>query len=169
MIEHGVVFVIVGVVLVAASAALGTAVVRGIRLQRRILAHGLTAEARCLETYVTHDADRTSSTRHVILGFRTQDGADIRIEDTSRVPRVVGDITRVRYLPDRPHRAITAGSSPMIFGWTLLTVFSLLLLCGSALAFMKGLGVFDPTHPTDPSGVFPDSDHPLPVVPWPTP
>ncbi|MBM9508904.1 DUF3592 domain-containing protein [Actinacidiphila acididurans] len=168
MIRHGIMFVIGGAVLVAASAALGTAVVRGIRRQRRTLARGLTAEARCLETYVTHDGDHSSSTRHVILGFRTQDGSEIRIEDTSRVPRVVGDVAQVRYLPDRPHRAIVIGSSPMIFGWTLLTIFCLLLACGSALSFMKGYGVFDPTHPTDPSTVFPNPDDPFPTFPWPT-
>ncbi|MFJ6384372.1 DUF3592 domain-containing protein [Kitasatospora sp. NPDC092039] len=103
--------------------------VRRARLDLRTPAEGLSAEARCLETYTTQERDpssrRTRTERHVILGFRTRDGAEVRLEDTSGARRVVGDHATVRYLPDRPHRAVVvdrgrAGIATRIAGDVLI-------------------------------------------------
>lgn len=112
-------FGVIGLLVMAVGPAFPIAAVHKARLRARTLAHGLTAEARCLETYVaegrvgTDPSDRrTRSVRHVILGFRIPDGRDIRFRDTSGVPRVMGDHVPVRHLPDQPHRAVAADRAP---------------------------------------------------------
>ncbi|MFJ1792560.1 hypothetical protein [Kitasatospora griseola] len=58
-----------------------------------------------LDTHLTRDRPddwlSTVTRRHVVLGFRTADGQDIRVKDTTGVPRVDGDRVTVRYLPSR--------------------------------------------------------------------
>lgn len=112
----GYVFGFIGLLVICGGLSLPVAAARKARLRARVLAVGLAAEARCLETYVTQERvsgsdssdRRTRTVRHVIIGFRTEDGRDVRFEDTSGAPRVVGDHVPVRYLPDQPHRAVTA-------------------------------------------------------------
>ncbi|WP_327287996.1 DUF3592 domain-containing protein [Streptomyces sp. NBC_01198] len=150
----GVVFGMIGLLFACAGAAFGLTLVRRTRWRRRALAQGLTAEARCLETYVARDHSAisaggfstSSATRHVILGFRTRDGRDIRIEETSRVPRVVGDFVEVRYLTEHPERATVAGASPsgvslgLVVGLAFCAVFTCVGLLFAATGF--GIGYF---------------------------
>ncbi|WP_158835622.1 DUF3592 domain-containing protein [Streptomyces sp. NRRL S-350] len=108
-----VVWSVLGFVGAAAGVAVLVGVVLRTRLRARTLARGLTAWAECLETYVAVETRgagterRTFTERHVILGFRTPDGLDVRFRDRSGVPRVVGDRVRVRYLPERPQGTVT--------------------------------------------------------------
>ncbi|MFD7479029.1 DUF3592 domain-containing protein [Streptomyces sp. NPDC059837] len=75
------------------------------------LARGLMTEAVCVETFVTEewdfDSNMTKTTRHMILAFRTRDGAEIRLDRTIGA-HVVGDVVPVRYLPEHPERAAVA-------------------------------------------------------------
>ncbi|WP_406197213.1 DUF3592 domain-containing protein [Kitasatospora sp. NBC_01560] len=146
----GILFGIVGSVFAALGPAMAVAAVHRARLRARTLANGLVAQAVCLETYVTEERvgtdlsdRRTRSVRHVILGFRTFDGRDVRFRDTSGAPRVVGDHVPVRYLPDRPHRAVTAdrGTSGAVAGAVVATVFGLVFaVTGLFFAFL-GFGI----------------------------
>ncbi|QMU77532.1 DUF3592 domain-containing protein [Streptacidiphilus sp. PB12-B1b] len=131
----GFLFAVLGVVM--AVTLLRRAVGRG-----RALSHGLTAEARCLEAYVTRSSDG-SSRRRVILGFTTVDGQQIRIEETPRGPIVAGDFVQVRYLPERPQQAVQVGGS--VAGTAVGTVFGL-VFCSCFVAVglavgLSGLGV----------------------------
>ncbi|MER7585335.1 DUF3592 domain-containing protein [Kitasatospora sp. NPDC097691] len=118
MSDGSVVWSVVGVVGSVAGAAALVGVALRVRLRARTLAQGLTARARCLETYLTVETRgtgserRTSTERHVIMGFRTADGRDVRFRDGSGAPRVVGDQVPVRYLPERPRRAVIADGHP---------------------------------------------------------
>jgi hypothetical protein len=116
---------------------------------------------------VTHDSSpgssdhygRSSSTRHVILGFRTQDGRDIRVEDTSGIPRVVGDFVQVRYLPERPGNAVAAeaGSSGVSIGLLLTLLFCAVFTCIGLFFAAAGFGIgfYGLSTPTDSSTVYP--------------
>ncbi|MFD8081885.1 DUF3592 domain-containing protein [Kitasatospora sp. NPDC059722] len=115
----GVFFVIVGLVLAGAGLASAIGVAGGANRRARILQDGVPAEGQCLETFVTVErrvgsdlSDPGRHVRHTIIGFRTADGRDIRIEETSGVPRVVGDHVPVRYLPLEPHVAMAVDRSP---------------------------------------------------------
>ncbi|MGW2248628.1 hypothetical protein ACWCXH_00280 [Kitasatospora sp. NPDC001660] len=81
---------IVGLVFVGAGLAAAIGVAAKADRRARILRHGLRAEGRCLETYVTVErrvgSDRSEPGRHVrhtIIGFRTADGRGVRTEETS--------------------------------------------------------------------------------------
>ncbi|MEU8921960.1 DUF3592 domain-containing protein [Kitasatospora sp. NPDC048545] len=118
MADDSVLWSVIGVAASGLGAAALTGVVLKVRLRARTLAQGLTAQARCLDTYVTVETrgtgtDRhTSSDRHVIIGFTTPDGQDVRFRDTSGVPRVRGDRVPMRYLPERPRQAVIADQHP---------------------------------------------------------
>ncbi|MEV7414875.1 DUF3592 domain-containing protein [Streptomyces sp. NPDC089919] len=158
----GAVFGLVGLLFAAGGATMAVVQVRRVRAIGHTRAHGLTAEARCLETYVTQYRDSEGhrrTRRHVILGFRTRDGQDVRVEDQSGVPRVVGDFVPVHYLPDRPQQAVAAGPvAPGVqlatwFGVAFCTVFACLGLFFAGIGF--GIGSLDlgpspdPAAPTD--------------------
>lgn len=127
-------------------AAMGIAVLiytaRKVVERRRILRDGLVAEARCLETFVVHHSSQGhgQSQRRLILGFQTPDGRDVRAEVVSDVPHVIGDIVPVRYLPQRPERALPAGaasgigSGPILIGGVML-LFTCMGLFIAATAF----------------------------------
>jgi hypothetical protein len=113
-------------------------------LRRRTLAQGLSAEAVCLETYLKQERSEdgpTRTTRHAILGFRTHDGRDIRIDRTSGFTGTVGDFVPVRYLPERPDRAIAVGPGSSsgvvgaVIGMVFLAVFTCVGLSFAAVAF----------------------------------
>ncbi|MER5636647.1 DUF3592 domain-containing protein [Kitasatospora sp. NPDC002227] len=139
----GAVFGVVGLALAAGGLALAAFLLYRVVLRRRTLEAGLTAEAECLETYVTseaaYDEDRdryTRTMRHVILGFRTEDGRDVRIRDRSGAPRVVGDFVTVRYLPERPQDAAVAGRPTGIFAVGVgLGLFFCLVTVGVGVLF----------------------------------
>ncbi|MFG2825320.1 DUF3592 domain-containing protein [Kitasatospora sp. NPDC048365] len=96
--------------------------------------------------------------RHVILGFRTHDGRDIRMEDTSGVPRVVGDHVWVRYLPSQPQQAAVADAAPagQSIGLVLGLVVGAGFVCVGLLIAGAGLGVgffaSEPAYPEWPAG-----------------
>ncbi len=121
----GTVFGLVGSVFAVAGVGMAVALVRRLAGRRRALAHGLPAEARCLETYTTRNGDGPSH-RHTILGFRTQDGREVRIDDTTSRTVVVGDVVTVRYLPERPERAAVVGSGG---AGTWVGAFSAIAFC----------------------------------------
>ncbi|MFI5757162.1 DUF3592 domain-containing protein [Streptomyces sp. NPDC051569] len=145
----GVLIGLIGLLFACVGAGLGITLLCRMRWRGRALTHGLAAQARVLDTYVTHssrigpDQPGDTSTRHVILGFRTQDGRDIRIEDTSGLPRVIGDLVQVRYLPERPERAAVAGTSSVGagVGLALGLAFCVVFTCGGLFFAAMGFGV----------------------------
>ncbi|RKT17566.1 uncharacterized protein DUF3592 [Streptomyces sp. 1114.5] len=158
----GYVFGFIGLLVICGGLALPIAAARKARMRERILAVGLAAEARCLETYVTQERvsgsdssdRRTRAVRHVIIGFRTADGRDIRFEDSSGVPRVVGDHVPVRYLPDMPHRAVTAdrGRSGAKTGFAVAALVGLFFAGVGAAFAVSGFEIASGSHdlPTRP-------------------
>ncbi|MGW1764666.1 DUF3592 domain-containing protein [Streptomyces sp. NPDC002073] len=159
----GVVFGMIGLLFAAIGVTMAVVLVRRTVLRSRTLARGLTAEARCLDTYVTQHRDtehRRRTARHVILGFRTQDGQDIRFEDTSGVPRVVGDFVPVRYLAHRPQQAVALGPvAPglrigTVLGLAFCTVFACVGLFFAAIGFGVGYLAGTSDLPGDPDEVF---------------
>jgi hypothetical protein len=154
----GVVFGIVGLVFAGIGMALGIALVRRTLSRNRALAHGLTAEAQCLDVYVTRRVDGPGN-RHAILGFRTVDGQDIRIEDNSGRPRVVGDFVQVRYLPHRPQDATVTGGSAAGSALGLVVGLAVsVMFVGVGLAFALGgfgMGWFGLSTSTAPSIIVP--------------
>ncbi|MFE6050458.1 DUF3592 domain-containing protein [Kitasatospora sp. NPDC056446] len=147
MSDGGVVQSVFGAGGVVAGAAALVAVVLRVRLRARILAQGVTARARCLETYLTVETRgagterRTSTERHVIMGFTTPDGRDVRFRDRSGVPRVTGDLVRVRYLPERPRRVVFADGHPSGVSGRLVAgaVGGLVLVAAGAVLAVLGL------------------------------
>ncbi|GAA2749896.1 DUF3592 domain-containing protein [Kitasatospora cinereorecta] len=147
--------------LLFAGAGVGMSVYFAHRLaqRRRALAHGLMAEAVCLETYTTRRRDQDGSTRtvrHAILGFRTFDGRDVRLDRTSRAPHVVGDVVPVRYLPDDPeHAAVVSASQGEPIELVLAAVFGAVFACVGLLFAATGFGIIDPSGmpPDSPSGI----------------
>jgi hypothetical protein len=136
------VFSLMGFLFAILGTVLAVALVRRVVNRSRVLSHGLTAEARCLDTYVTRDSEG-SSRRRVILGFTTVDGQQIRIEEAPRGPIVAGDLVQVRYLPQRPERAVQVGGSAVgaALGTVIgLVVCSLFVLVGLVFG-LGGLGV----------------------------
>ncbi|MCT9088775.1 DUF3592 domain-containing protein [Streptomyces sp. ASQP_92] len=106
----GVVFGCVGLLFAGVGTGALVWTVRTVSTYKRTLREGLRAEARCLETYVTrhhHSDGYTHSRRHLVVGFRTADGYDVRAKVSSRRPFVAGDNIPVRYLPQHPDRAVT--------------------------------------------------------------
>ncbi|MFI2611301.1 DUF3592 domain-containing protein [Kitasatospora sp. NPDC018619] len=148
----GVLFCVFGLLAVGLGVGGSVLGVRRARLAARTLTEGLPAEARCLDAYVTHErvgsdayGRRTRARRHVVLGFRTREGDEIRLTDTSGAPRVVGDRVAVRYLPDQPHRAVVAdrGRAGAAAGAGAKVVVGLIAIaCGAGL-LIAGYGSLD--------------------------
>ncbi|GGP91756.1 DUF3592 domain-containing protein [Streptomyces melanogenes] len=112
---------------------------------KRLFREGQVAEARCLETYIVHrhspDAP-TSSQRRLIVAFRTVDGRDARAEVVSRHPYVAGDVVPVRYLPERPDRAVAAEATPGLGVFSCLFGGVMVILTCVGLGFAAiGFGV----------------------------
>ncbi|MFD9222990.1 DUF3592 domain-containing protein [Streptomyces sp. NPDC060064] len=127
---------------------------------KRTLREGLVAEARCLETFMVHRSSdgHGHSERRQILGFRTSDGRDVRAQVASEQLYVVGDIVPVRYLPQRPERAVPAASPPVLGAMSYLTggvlvVFTCVGLFFAAMGF--ALAVFIDSSADD-GGISPE-------------
>ena len=77
---------------------------------------GLTAEARCLNTYTTTRGGGDTSARttlHHVYEFVTREGRPVRFEEGGG-PRtiVTGDIVTVHYLAEHPERATAKPPTP---------------------------------------------------------
>ncbi|MFD7901781.1 DUF3592 domain-containing protein [Kitasatospora sp. NPDC059747] len=166
---------IAGVAGLAVGVTILAFTVARIRLRARILAHGLVTDATCLDTYVTvgthgtGEDRRPSGERHVIIGFRPEDGRDVRFRDTSGVPFVKGDRMQVRYLPHRPQRALTADRHPSGINGPLAAAAVAGLLVVAFGVVGTGLGLRD--APEDAAGVTvpaPSASHtpPFPGSGW---
>ncbi|MFJ9727002.1 DUF3592 domain-containing protein [Streptomyces sp. NPDC101209] len=78
---------------------------------------GLTAEARCLNTYTTTGGgggdSSVSTTLHHVYEFTTREGRAVRFEERNG-PRtiVTGDVVTVRYTAEHPERATAKPPRP---------------------------------------------------------
>ncbi|RPF33771.1 DUF3592 domain-containing protein [Streptomyces sp. TLI_185] len=97
-----------------------TALIGLMRRARRIHSawnSGLTAEARCLNTYTTTSGGggdtSVSTTLHHVYEFTTREGRAVRFEE-SNGPRtiVTGDIVTVRYVAEHPEQATARPPQP---------------------------------------------------------
>lgn len=119
--------------------ALGAGVPGVLRRGRRWAAEGVTAEARCLETYVRQRRGDRPSERRAIVEFRTPDGAAHRAELRAR-DLVAGDVLTVRYRPRRPDRALRADESEGTVALLVVTVvLALALLTTAGITLHKGV------------------------------
>lgn len=151
----GLVFGALGLLFAALGIGMLTWMVRRASEYRRTLREGLVAEAQCLDTFVVHRRSPDGpghSQRRLILEFRTSEGRDVRAEVASQQPYVAGDIVPVRYLPQRPERAVPAGASPGLgvascLAVGVLVVFTSMGLCFAAIGF--GLAVFTDSSADD--------------------
>ncbi|MEU2713390.1 DUF3592 domain-containing protein [Streptomyces sp. NPDC007205] len=70
---------------------------------------GLTAEARCLQTYTTTSGGGETSVRttlHHVYEFTTREGRTVRFDETNGPGTTIpGDIVTVHYAAERPERA----------------------------------------------------------------
>lgn len=148
-----------GAVLIGSIGAL--LAVLAIRIHRRTvrtLAEGLVAEATVLDTYVTQhrsgtgESRRVTSRRHAVLAFRTHDGRDVRVDEINGGLRVTGDRVAVRYLPERPDRAIAADQGPGTAGTVIAVVFCTLFFAAGLTAAIIALTSSAPTPPPEPTG-----------------
>lgn len=100
------------------------------------------AEGVVLDTYLyVHGQQHVTTSRRAIIAFRAADGAEHRIDDSSRRTRLAGDRVLVRYLPGAPERAVAAdaafsGSSAlMLLPLAFLGVFVFLGLFFAVMGF----------------------------------
>ena len=138
----GSLFGLIGFLFALAGAGMCVALVRGAVLRQQALTRGLAAEARCLDTYVSRDADGAGH-RKVILGFTAADGRAVRLTVGAPRTMVTGDLVQVRYLPDRPERAAVVGSggSASLFGTAVGVVACLLFTFGGLFFGVVGFGL----------------------------
>ncbi|MFE9427568.1 DUF3592 domain-containing protein [Kitasatospora sp. NPDC006697] len=105
----------------------------------RTLSAGLTARATCLQTYLTQSREgeeyRTATIRHAVFGFRTADGREVRLERTHEFAGAVGDEVPVRYLPQRPDRAVLLGGGGSGFTGLVIGMFFLAVITAGGLFF----------------------------------
>ncbi|KDN81616.1 DUF3592 domain-containing protein [Kitasatospora cheerisanensis] len=158
----GIVFALVGLLVAALGTTPIVLLLRWNARRNRVRSTGLLAEAEVLETYLTHHQHHEDSThsvtvgsrRHVILGFRTADGEDVRVGDTSGVPRIVGDRVTVRYLPENPGGALPVvpeGPARRIVLALLIAFLAVFAVVGLFFAvFGIGIAVFSQDLPDAP-------------------
>ncbi|MET9909278.1 DUF3592 domain-containing protein [Streptomyces sp. NPDC006476] len=96
-----------------------TALVALLRRARHISSawnSGLTAEARCLNTYTTTSGGgetSVSTTLHHVYEFTTREGRPVRFEESNGPSTTVtGDVVMVRYAAERPERATAKPPAP---------------------------------------------------------
>ncbi|WP_052441285.1 DUF3592 domain-containing protein [Streptacidiphilus anmyonensis] len=144
----GTVFGLVGLLFAVIGAGSGVAIMRRWVAVRRNLDSGLVAEGVVLDTYLAvHGRESVRTVRRAIIGFRTPDGVEHRIDDASGRPRVVGDHVTVRYLPGTPERGVAADAmsgrsiaAPLV-SLVFLGVFVLIGLLFAAIGFgIAGFG-----------------------------
>jgi len=138
----GSLFGLVGFLFALVGAGLCVALVRGAVLRQQALTRGLSAEARCLDTYVTHDADGDRH-RKAVLGFTAADGQAVRMTVGAPRTMVTGDLVQVRYLSNRPQRAAVVGSGgpAALIGTAIGVVTCLLFTIGGLILGTVGLGL----------------------------
>jgi hypothetical protein len=156
----GALFACVGVVMI---------LVMGLRLaeRRRTLREGLLAEGRCLETFMVHRSStdgRSESSRYQIVGFETADGREVRARMAAGRLSVVGDFVPVRYLPERPERAVPADASPGPAPADGLAVVALVVFtCVGVFFAASGFGAagsVTPDFPDEPGWTVPAGEFP---------
>jgi hypothetical protein len=127
--------IMIAIVLFAAFKVLGRS-----REISRAWRSGLTAEARCLNTYTTTSGggDGMVSTKlHHVYEFTTREGRPVRFEEQGGPATVVqGDIVTVRYAADRPEKAT---ARPPAHGKLTAGTGCLLAFFGVFVAFMIGV------------------------------
>ncbi|OKJ15830.1 DUF3592 domain-containing protein [Kitasatospora sp. CB01950] len=150
----GIVFALIGLLFAVLGAGVVVIVLKRATRRRRVRTSGLVAEAEVLGAQLTRDAAGVRAPRNAVLGFRTADGQDVRIRDTSGNPRFVGDHVTVRYLPAHPREALPtdAVDSPgrrIVIGLAVafFTVFALTGLGFAAVGV--GFAVVAQHVPTD--------------------
>ncbi|MFD8595479.1 DUF3592 domain-containing protein [Kitasatospora sp. NPDC059646] len=158
----GIVFALVGLLVAALGTTPIVLLLRWNSRRNRVRTTGLLAEAEVLEAHVTHHhhhEDRAHSVtvgsrRHVVLGFRTADGEDVRVGDPSGVPRVVGDRVTVRYLPENPGGALPVvpeGPARRIVLALVIGVLAVFAVVGLLFAVVGvGIAVFSHDLPDAP-------------------
>ncbi|GHF25348.1 hypothetical protein E5082_26010 [Streptomyces griseoluteus] len=105
----------------------------------RMWAHGLTAVARCLNTYTkTSGGNDTavSSTLHHVYEFTTREGERFRFDEAGGDSTVVaGDHLVVRYLAERPQwaTALQPARGRLILGTAVLLAFLAVIILGCLL------------------------------------
>ncbi|MFJ5921812.1 DUF3592 domain-containing protein [Kitasatospora sp. NPDC092948] len=145
MTDHGpsTAGILASLAFVALGIVAGIANARQVDRVRRTFAEGLAAEAVVLATYKTEstsgvgDNRSTTTTHHTILAFRTLDGREFRLDERNGRRRAVGDRIEVRYLPERPDRAVAVDRGPGedIAGWVLC----ILLIAGGLVGLAISL------------------------------
>ncbi|MEU9924480.1 DUF3592 domain-containing protein [Streptomyces griseoluteus] len=114
----------------------------------RMWAHGLTAEARCLNTYTkTGGGNDTAvhSTLHHVYEYTTRDGQKFRFDEAGGDSTVVaGDHVGVRYLAERPQwaTALQPARGRLIFGTGVLVAFLGVLAVGCVLFAVSAHSAF---------------------------
>ncbi|MFG2692264.1 DUF3592 domain-containing protein [Kitasatospora sp. NPDC048407] len=111
------------------------------------VAFGVPAEAFVLVIYKERRSVGTSTsvTRHSILAFRTPDGREYRIDEQNGLRRAVGDRVGVRYLPERPDRAVTVDHGTLED--TICVAVGALLILGGLVGVIITLGHLPPRPP----------------------
>ncbi|MGW4380179.1 DUF3592 domain-containing protein [Kitasatospora sp. NPDC004531] len=106
----GVLFAAVGLLFAAMGIGVVVLILRRAVRRSRIRSRGVLVEAEVMGTSLAKDRDEagrgTRIQRAAVLVFRTEDGQEVRVRDTSGVPRVAGDRVAVRYRPGHPREAI---------------------------------------------------------------
>ena len=150
-----------------------TALIGLLRRARRIRSawnSGLTAEARCLNTYTTTSGgggdSSVSTTLHHVYEFTTREGRAVRFEERNG-PRtiVTGDIVTVRYAAERPEWATAKPRQPgrlvaeqgcLLAFFGVFIAFCIAFMVGFSLmsdVFSFGEGVDDTTNTVVVDGV----------------
>ncbi|MER8017731.1 DUF3592 domain-containing protein [Streptomyces griseoluteus] len=105
----------------------------------RMWAHGLTAEGRCLNTYMKTSGGNDAavrSTLHHVYEFTTREGERFRFDEVGGDSTVVaGDHVVVRYLAERPQwaTALRPAKGRLILGTGVLVVFMGAIAVGCVL------------------------------------
>ncbi|MFD8259866.1 DUF3592 domain-containing protein [Streptomyces griseoluteus] len=126
-------------VITAACVLGGVQVIRRALRTSRMWARGLTAEARCLNTYTrTSGGNGTAahSTLHHVYEFTTREGERFRFDEAGGDSTVVaGDHLVVRYLPERPQSAtaLQPARGRLILGTAVLVAFLAVVGTGCVL------------------------------------
>ncbi|MGW2395002.1 hypothetical protein ACWCYY_00440 [Kitasatospora sp. NPDC001664] len=139
-----VVMVVAGLLFAGIPVVARTVHLRRERAGRRALAEGIEVEAGCVDVFTTRSGPDGGGRgpRQVVLGFRTLEGREVRFQDLSGVPCVVGERVRVRYLAEHPRSAAVTDADPFGgSGRTLLLVVFPLLFGGARLA-LAGFGAW---------------------------
>ncbi|MFF4804201.1 DUF3592 domain-containing protein [Streptomyces sp. NPDC001351] len=122
---------------------------------------GLTAEARCLNTYTTTSGGggdtSVSTSLHHVYEFTTREGRPVRFEE-SNGPRTVvaGDIVTVRYAAEHPEWATAKPPQPgrlIAEQGCLLAFFGVFI--AFCIAFMVGFSLFSDSFGFGDDGVDP--------------